>query len=154
MESGLQLWPWTAQTSPASPLRGGGGGVVCLRNRKIFCPQLEPWLREGSLFSHPHYFGFSGPPLLCACQTPGMGRISNSTIKPQIHTHTHTHTHCNPICQTALGFVAKCGPVRASNRSHGPQPSPQTPVLKPQPEPWALLAAVPLHHCGKRDEAL
>lgn len=61
-----------------------------MRNRKTVCPQLEPWLWEGSLFSRPHYFGFFGPSLFCACQIPSMGRISNTIIKFATHTHTHT----------------------------------------------------------------
>lgn len=76
-----------------------------------------------------------------------------SSSLPDTHTHTH-HPHCNFICHTALGFVAKPDPVGALNSSHVPQLYPQAPVSKPQPEPWALLAAEPLGHCRRRDKAL
>lgn len=86
---------------PAQPAPWAWGQRLCVRNRKTFYPQLEPWLWEGSLFSHPHYFGFSGPSLFCACQIPGMGRISNTIIKFSIHTHTHTTT------STAISFATQ-----------------------------------------------
>lgn len=71
----------------------------------------------------------------------------NAIIKPAARAHTHTHS--NPICRVALGFVAKSGPPFTWS-----QPSPQIPVLKSQPEPWALLAAVSLSRCGRQDKAL